>query len=40
MGVVGYSADSKEWNAEADNYPLLEVVTRERLVKTYLTEKA
>jgi hypothetical protein len=31
---VGYSPDSKEVSAEAQETPLLEAVTRERLVKT------
>jgi hypothetical protein len=36
-GVVGYSPDRNEVNAEADESPLLEAVTRERL-KTQQTE--
>jgi hypothetical protein len=37
--VVGYSLDSKEVSAEAGDSPLLETVTRERLVKTQKTKK-
>jgi hypothetical protein len=32
--VVGYSADGNEVSAEAEESPLLENVTRKRLVKT------
>jgi hypothetical protein len=35
---VGYSPDSNEVRAEAEESPLLEAVTRERLVKTRQTE--
>jgi hypothetical protein len=31
---VEYSPDSKDVNREAEEFPLLEVVARERLVKT------
>jgi hypothetical protein len=37
--VVGYSPDSNEVIAEAGESPMLETVTRERLVKTQQTEK-
>jgi hypothetical protein len=37
--VVGYSPDSKDVSAEAEESPLLEAVTRKRLVKTQQTEK-
>jgi hypothetical protein len=36
---VGYSPNSNEVNAEAEEFPLLEAVIRERLVKTEQTEK-
>jgi hypothetical protein len=36
---VGYSPDSNEVRAEAEESPLLEAVNRERLVKTQQTEK-
>jgi hypothetical protein len=36
---VGYSPDSNEVSAEAEESPLLEAVTRDRLVKTQQTEK-
>jgi hypothetical protein len=39
MRVVGYSPDSNEMSAKADESPLLEAVTRERLVKTQQIEK-
>jgi hypothetical protein len=37
--VLGYSPDSIEVSTEAEESPLLEAVTRERLVKTQQTEK-
>jgi hypothetical protein len=40
MGVVEYSPDRKELGAQTEGSPLLEAVTRERLVKTQLIEKA
>jgi hypothetical protein len=36
---VGYSPDINEVSAEAEDSPLLEAVTRERLAKTQQTEK-
>jgi hypothetical protein len=39
MRVVGYSLDTNEVSAEAEEPPPLEAVTRERLVKTQKTEK-
>jgi hypothetical protein len=37
---VEYSPDSNKVSAEVEEFPLLEAVTRERLVKTRQTEKA
>jgi hypothetical protein len=39
LEVVRYSPDSNEVNAEAEEYPLLEAVTRELLVKIQQAEK-
>jgi hypothetical protein len=39
MKVVGYSLDSNKVNAEVEESPLIEAVTRKRLVKTQQTEK-
>jgi hypothetical protein len=36
---VGYSPDRKEVIAEAEEFPLLEAVTKERLVMTHQTEE-
>jgi hypothetical protein len=38
MRAVGYSPDSNEVSAEAEESPLLEAVTWERLVKKQKTE--
>jgi hypothetical protein len=37
---VGYLPDSNEVSAESEESPLLEAVTKERLVKSQQTEKA
>jgi hypothetical protein len=38
--VVGYSPDSNDVSTEDEESPLLEAVTRERLMKTKQIEKA
>jgi hypothetical protein len=38
--VVEHSPDRKDVNTEAEESPLLEAVTKERLVKTQQTEEA
>jgi hypothetical protein len=38
-GVVGYSPDRNEVSAQAEESPLLEAVTRERLENTEQTKK-
>jgi hypothetical protein len=39
FGVVGYSPDSNDVSTEAEESPLLEAVTRKRLLKTQQSEK-
>jgi hypothetical protein len=37
--VVGYSLDSNEVSAEVEEYPVLEAITREQMVKIKQAEK-